>query len=220
MWNTRKEAMEALETSLKDEAHLIYEGFDLIDEMIQMLYDPSIPMSFLAICGLVLLKGRTLSQGMFSLALDGLAQESGALLRPTIECFELLEYFRKDPKRIEEAIEDRLPRAGQIAKKINENLKKLRDYLNKNASHFSLTPGAMLHLINWRNGNVKLKQLYMESVLKRNLETLFLILLLLSSEAAKCLNSHGCLCQPILDRFNRWRENDLKTITPQFKDSI
>ena len=220
MWNTRKKAIEALDSVLKHKAHLIYEGFELIDEMVQMLYDPSIPTSFLTICGLVLLKGRNLSQGMFSLALDGLAQESGALLRPTIECFELLEYFRKDPKRIEEAIENKLPSAGIIAKKIKGSLKALRDHLNKNASHFSLTPGAMLHLINWRNGNVKLKQPYVESVLRRNLETLFLILLLLSSEAAKCLNSHEYLPRPILDRFNRWRKSGLKIISPQFKDSI
>ena len=212
--------MEALDNALKHETYLIYEGFELIDEIIQLLYDPAHPTSFSTICGLVLLKGRNLSHGMFSLALDGLAQESGALLRPTIECFELLEYFRKDPKRIEQAIEDRLPKAGQIAKEINGNLKKLRDYLNKNASHFSLTPGAMLHLINWRNGNVKLKQPYVESVLRKNLETLFLILLLLSSEAAKCLNSHEYLPRPILDRFNRWRKSGLKIISPQFKDSI
>jgi len=67
MWNTRKEAIAALETSLKAEAHLIYEGFGLIDEMIRVSYNPSIPTSFLTICGLVLLKGRNLSQGMFSL---------------------------------------------------------------------------------------------------------------------------------------------------------
>jgi len=152
--------------------------------------------------------------------LDGLAQESGALLRPIIECFELLEYFRKDPKRIEEAIEGRLPPAGVIAKKIKGSLKGLRDYLNTNASHFSLTPEAMLHLINWGDGSIRLKQPYVESVLKRNLETLFLILLLLSSEAIKCLNSHRCLPQTMLDCFNRWRETGLKTLVSQFRNLI
>ena len=175
MWSERKKAIDALNNALQEEARLIYKGFELTNEIIQFLYDASEPISFLTVCGLVLLKGRNLGQGIFSLALDGLAQEAGALLRPTIECIELLEYFRKDPKKIEEAIEGKLPPAGDIAKKIDGRLKGLRDYLNRNASHFSFTPGARLHLIDWRNENVKLKPYYKQynlSLLNKEIETL------------------------------------------------
>ena len=218
MWSERKKAMDALNDALQEEARLIYEGFELIEEIIQMMHDASRPTSFLTVCGLVLLKGRNLAQGMFSLALEGLAQESGALLRPTIECIELLEYFRKDPKRIKEAIENKLPSAGIIAKKIDGSFKDLRAYLSSNASHFSLTPGAMLHLIDGRDGDVKLKQPYTERVLRRNLRDLFLVILLLSSGGTKCLDVCGCLSRPISGRFHPWREKGLKVVVPQLKD--
>lgn len=217
MWSERKKAMGALNNVLQEKASLIYEGFELIDEIIQVMHDASRPTSFLTVCGLVLLKGRNLAQGMFSLALDGLAQESGALLRPTIECIELLEYFRKGPKRIEEAIKNKLPSAGIIAKKIDGSFKDLRDYLSRNASHFSLTPGAMLHLIDWKNGKVKLKQQYKEGVLRRNLRDLFLVILLLSSGGATCLGVCGCLPRSISGRFHLWREKGLKMVAPQLK---
>ena len=215
MWGVRKKAIDALNNALQEEARLIYEGFELTNEIIQLLYDASEPKSFLTVCGLVLLKGRNLGQGIFSLALDGLAQEAGALLRPTIECIELLEYFRKDPKRIEEVIEDKLPSAGDIGKKIDGRFKGLRDYLNRNASHFKLTPGAMLHLIDWRNTNVKLKQLYTEKVLGTNLRDLFLILLLLVSAAAECLDTCGRLPHSILRRLDLWRRKGLRAVAPE-----
>jgi hypothetical protein len=56
--------------------------------------------------------------GVYSLMLDGLGQEAGALLRPLIETLELLVYLRLEPARIDQAIEEKLPSAGQIAKKI------------------------------------------------------------------------------------------------------
>lgn len=60
---------------------------------------------------------------------DG-TQEGGAVFRPLLECLELLTYFRMDTTRINEALEDRLPKAGIIAQRIEGKLKGMRDYLN------------------------------------------------------------------------------------------
>lgn len=202
--------MHALDTELQAEASTIYEAFGLIDEMIEMFRASPPPTEFSMICGLVLLKGRNLTQSMFSLALDGLAQEAGALLRPAIECIELLTYFRQDPQSIEEAIEDRLPQAGQIGKRIQGNFKDLRNHLNRHASHFSLTPESMLHLIDWRDGGWKVIQPYNEGVLRVNMCTLFAALVLLSFEAASCLSVCGRLPESMVDRLNGWRNNGHK----------
>jgi len=64
-----------------------------------------------------------------------------------IEALELIIYFREDPLRIEEAVQGKLPPAGVIAKKIQGRLKRLREYLNEHASHFSLTLPSVVHLV-------------------------------------------------------------------------
>jgi len=70
MWNTtREESLKALNTTLKDEGDLIYEGFEIIEEIAQKLSGISDSSSFSRVCGLVLIKGRNLCQGLFGLAL-------------------------------------------------------------------------------------------------------------------------------------------------------
>lgn len=210
MWSARERAVHALDTELHAEGSTIYEAFELIDEMIEMFRTSPQPTDFSMTCGLVLLKGRNLGQGIFSLELDGLAQEAGALLRPMIECFELLTYFREDPQRIEEAIKGRLPKAGEIGKRIQGSFKDLRNHLSYHASHFSLTPGSMLHFIDWRDGDWKVIQPYSENVLRENLCALFAVLVLLSFEAASCLSVCGRLPESMVDRLNAWRDNGHK----------
>jgi len=210
MWSTRQRAMRALDTELRVEAGIIYQAFELIDEMIKMFRaSPQSPL-FSTTCGLVLLKGRYLAQGMFSLALDGLAQEAGALLRPMIECFELLTYFHEDPQRIEEAMKDKLPKAGEIAKRIEGGFKDLRGYLSTYASHFSLTPVSMQHLVDLGGGDWRLVQPYAEDVLRVNMSYLFLALVFLSFEAASCLGVCGCLPDLMVDRLTGWRNKGLQ----------
>jgi len=215
MWNTtREESLKALNTTLKDEGDLIYEGFEIIEEIAQKLSGISDSSSFSRVCGLVLIKGRNLCQGLFGLALEGLAQESGALLRPTIECFELLEYFYQDPKRIEKALKGKLPSAGEIAQKIKGKFKDLRNHLNVHASHLSIAPESMVHLINWNEGSFKIKQVYSESVLKTNLSTLFCFLFFLCTSAAKCLDECNLLSDTIVHRINKWRQKGLQIVKP------
>lgn len=84
-------------------------------------------------------KGTVLAQGCFSLILDGLAQESGALVRPLVEVAEFLTYLHTDDRAEREFREDKLPSAGKIAERINGQLKFLRDYLNEDASHLNFS---------------------------------------------------------------------------------
>lgn len=99
IWSTRNQSEEALSKSLFTEANAIEQGFILLDNLINQFESKSCEL-YCRTCGLTLLKAKNLCLGIFSLSLDGLAQEAGALLRPAIECFELLDYFYADPERV------------------------------------------------------------------------------------------------------------------------
>ena len=115
-------------------------------------------------------------------------QEAGALFRPVLGCLELLTYFRLDPTRIDEALEDRLPKAGEIAQIIEGKFRGLRDYLNKHASHLSVAPEALAHLIDFQVGRLRPVQPYNEGVLRGNLRTLLAVLIWLAIEAVNCVS--------------------------------
>jgi len=53
-----------------------------------------------------------------------------------------------------------LPTAGEISKEINGKFKDLRDYLNAHASHLSFGEESMVHMINWKEGSIKTRQIY------------------------------------------------------------
>lgn len=184
LWKARRQAEASLSAELKPFADLLNETYDAIDNNIarlEVLDDP-----FGRVCALVLIKARNLGLGCFSLSLDALAQEAGALFRPFIECLELLIYFRSEPSRINEALEDRLPTAGEIAQKIKGKCKALREYLNDHASHLSLRPEAMKHLIDFKTGRLRPKQVHKTAVLRENLKTLLWVFVWLTIEAVNC----------------------------------
>jgi hypothetical protein len=139
MWETREKSLKALTNELRIEGELIYQGFNLMDEIIEAFNQTPTPSECSRVCGLVVAKGRNLCHCIFSISLEGLAQEAGALLRPTIECFELLVFFYQDPTRIELALKNKLPEAGKIAKTIQGKFQGLRIYLNTYASHMSVS---------------------------------------------------------------------------------
>lgn len=155
LWITREESLNALKSKLSIEARYIEKGFTIIDALLYIFEDNKNDI-FCTVCSFALPKGKNYCLSIYSLSLDGLSQESGALLRPTIECFELLDYFYDDPKRIKEALENKLPSPGNIAKKIKGKFESLRKHLNSAASHFSFDPIACKHLINWKNGSLQL----------------------------------------------------------------
>jgi hypothetical protein len=189
LWNTRRQAERALTEGLEPFAGLLNEAFLALDDCVDRLERLEKP--FGRVCALVLIKARNLGLGCYSLSLDALAQEAGALFRPVLESLELLTYFRLDPTRIDEALENRLPTAGVIAQRIEGKFKGLRDYLNTHASHLSVAPEAMAHLIDFRVGRLRPVQPYKEGVLRGNLRTLLAVLIWLAIEAVNCVSVGG-----------------------------
>ena len=209
LWITREKSLNALENKLSIESHYIEKGFTIIDALLRIFEDNKND-NFCMVCSFALLKGKNLCFSIYSLLLDGLAQEAGALLRPAIECTELLDYFYADPKRIQEALENKLPPAGNIAKKINGKFESLRKSLNLKASHFSFDPTACMHLINWKNGSLRYYQKYNETVLRQNLWTLFSVMRLLTYSAARCLTFKELFDIKLGKEIKEWKESGLK----------
>jgi hypothetical protein len=143
---------------------------------------------FIRVCGLTLIKSRNYSMGLYSLILDGLGQEAGAMLRPIIETYELLVYFRLDPSRVRQATDDKLPSAGNVGKKISGRFQKLRTYLNKHASHFAFSFDSMKHVLNFSNFDWNISQEYSEHALKTNMGVLFGMLINIIFEGINCLS--------------------------------
>ena len=138
-------------------------------------------------CGLSLLKAKTLAVGSYSLVLDGLAQEAGALMRPMIEYTELLTYFRLRPDMVDSALNNSLPKAGERAKAIGGIYKAFREHLNAHASHSAFSDFALSHLIDPATHSFKKLQHMVPSVLDRNLVDLVVQLHLLLQEAVLSL---------------------------------
>ncbi len=184
LWSTRRQAERALNEGLEPFAGLLDEAFSVLDDCVDRL--ERLDQPFGRVCALVLIKARNLGLGCYSLSLDALAQEAGALFRPVLECLELLTYLMLDPTRINEALEDRLPKAGVIAQRIEGKFKGLRDYLNAHASHLSVSPEAMAHLVDLQAGRLRPVQPYSEAVLRGNLRTLLAVLIWLAIEAVNC----------------------------------
>jgi len=96
LWTCRDQSYSALAGSLQPLASLL--GAPLLALTRQWSISKSFYRRTLAptgrVCAAVTMKGRNLALGCYSLALDGLAQESGAILRPCSKSIELLEYLR------------------------------------------------------------------------------------------------------------------------------
>ncbi|MGO9211545.1 MAG: hypothetical protein ACLPXM_11560 [Terriglobales bacterium] len=186
LWATRRSAEQALEGPLSAHANLLTEAFAWFDVCTDRIARTD--TQFGRVCALVVIKARNLALGCYSLALDALAQEAGALFRPLIESLELLEYLRQDPSRIAEAVESRLPPAGIIAQRIEGKFKDLRKYLNEHASHLSLSPEAMGHLVSLKDGQLRTAQPYNERVLRQNLKVLLAVVVAVARVAVTCVS--------------------------------
>jgi len=185
LWETRRSAEEALEGPLRTHADLLAEAFALFDVCGDRLVLSD--TDFGRVCALVIAKARSFALGCYSLALDGLAQESGALARPLFESLELLEYLRLDPKRAQEVIENRKPSAGVIARRIEGKFQDLREHFNQHASHLSLGPESIRHLVNFQEGRLRTVLPNDERVLRANLNILIAVICAVLRVAVGCL---------------------------------
>jgi hypothetical protein len=117
-WQTRSTSWSYLNSQYPSRVAVVISIYDLIDHCVDEYETLAQINTYARVCGLALLKGKNLSQGAFSLILDGLGQEAGALLRPMIEYSELLTYLHKFPNEAEKAAENNLPKAGLRAKAV------------------------------------------------------------------------------------------------------
>ncbi len=184
-WDAREDALRALKGELAPEAELLNDLFGFIDQAVDEIEGAE--GAFARLAALLMLKARNLALGCYSLSLDALAQEAGALFRPLMEACEALAYFRADPSRVEQALRDGMPQAGKVAKAIKGPFESLRKQLNKNAAHISIHPNAMNHLFDWETGTAKKVQQLDVRTLKYNLQVLSATILCLAVEAVKCV---------------------------------
>ena len=192
-WSTRNKSIKWLSEDFTEIKDLIKQGYKLLDdcmdifEMIGLKEDESDAGKFARVCGGIIVKSRNLSLACYSLSLDGLAQESGAILRPLIETFELLVYLRQDYNRVEEVISQTLPSAGKIAQEIEGFHQNIREHLNYNSSHFNFTYDSMRHVINFKTGKFKRLPTQEKKVFLTNLRTLNAYQIFVLMESISCL---------------------------------
>jgi hypothetical protein len=220
IWSARKKSLHWLNNELKSESQILQDGFVYLGHIIELfeklgLHEgESEAGQFCRICGITLAKHNHLLLGNYSLMLDGLAQEAGALLRPLIETYELLVYFRQDRSRINEVLEDKLPSAGIIGKTISGDYQGLREYLNISASHFSYKTDAVRHLF---DENAKIQPIPNHSleVLWTNLQLLNAFQVFVLFEAVNCLFAIGFDANALADEIEKWRDTSVKIFPPK-----
>jgi hypothetical protein len=187
IWTARTDALRYLETEHPDGLAALSNSFDLIDRCVDVYELRAGKDVYARICGLTLLKGKHLAVGAYSLILDGLAQESGALLRPLIEYGELLTYFRTFPEKAERAAENDLPKAGERAKAIGGMFKDFREHLNSHASHSSYSAHSLSHLVERDTFRFKKLQRAVPKVLDENLKSIATQIFFLAREGVLSL---------------------------------
>lgn len=204
LWTARHDAEKAMQGSLQNEALVVDMGFRIVDLSAKRL--GNIDSSFARVYGGVLAKGRNLSLACYSLSIDGLAQEGGAVLRPLIEAIEMLQYFSLDTNRVERVLQGKkLPKAGEIASAIDSSNRVLRDYLNEHASHFGFTYQSMRHLIDAEAGAWRIAQHHSDVVLRGNLKMVWVALFMLAIAAARCLDASKALTDDMIEMLEEWR---------------
>jgi hypothetical protein len=185
-WKTREDALRALDDQLASEAQAIDLALESLDTITAHLQSPVHDTAFTRVVALTIAKGRNRGVACYSLALDGLGQESGALFRLLIEAIELVAYVSADPARAI-AVLDNKPRVGDIAEAVASELKPLRAYFNEHSSHLSFSYYSMRHLVDFPEGVVRLRQRYGEHVLRTNLHSLIAALQRFAHEANTAL---------------------------------
>jgi len=218
LWATREKSLIWLRHELAAESEVIQEGFEFLNKSVGLFdnigsSDGETPKGkFCRICAITLAKSCHLLLGCYSLALDALAQESGALLRPLIETYELLVYFRQDMSRVDEVIDGKLPPAGKISRKVSGDYEDLRKYLNDNASHFSYKIESIRHLF---DSNIKTQSLptHSRKVFEVNLQLLNAFQVFVVFEAINCLFSAGFNANDLADKIEQWRDKSKKAFS-------
>ena len=220
IWFTREKSLQWLNNELKPESKVLQEGFDYLESCVELFESignregESEIGQFCRICGITLAKFSHLALGCYSLSLDALSQESGALLRPLIETYELLVYFRQDINRIDEAIEGELPTAGVIGKRISGDFKDLREHLNLNASHFSYRMDSLKHLFD-KNAKLLASPIHSIDVFRTNLQMINAFQVFMLFEVVHCLHITGYDVHSLENDIENWRDISIEIFPPK-----
>jgi hypothetical protein len=219
LWHARSEAFAYLELERPRQLVVFQKLFALIDRCIDSYEVRETTNLYATVCAVTLLKAKNLGVAAYSLVLDGLGQEAGALIRPFIEYTELLTYFRRFPDQVTAATTGELPNAGKRAKAINGDYKGFRDHLNAHASHSSYSTFALAHLRDPATSSLKKLQPMVPQVLERNLRDLAIQIWLLLCEGAASLDKLEChelsgiasdsdaLKEELMNTFGLFRDN-------------
>ena len=214
LWKTRNETEEWLKGCYKRQSECLDEGFMILDECINSFDRKSHTSNgligpFSKICGLTAAKARNLVLGCYSLSIDALSQEAGALLRPCIETYELLVYFRHDPSRISQVENRKLPQPGKIAKKIDGDFHKLRSYLNNNASHFRFSSDSTQHLYDYKTDSINTIATHGHKMFLYNLSWVFVFIYFVLVECVNCLDYTLTNTDEIASSIQRWKHKGM-----------
>jgi hypothetical protein len=212
IWNAREKSYAWLKRDLFLEGRIIQEGFDYLGEFVNLFEKiaqseaSSEKGKSCRVWSITLAKISHLLIGCFSLILDGLAQESGALLRPIIEIYEILVYLRLDTSRLSQVIDDSLPSAGAIGKEISGDYQELRKYLNDNASHFSYKENTIRHLFD-EDDKVRSVPNHSLMVLRKNIQLLNAFQISILDEALNCLYLIDVSNKAVGSKMEKWRKS-------------
>lgn len=187
LWETRETSWKYLKEKRQPRLSVLLALLELLDRCVDEYETRAESDTYARVCGLTLLKAKNLAVGSFSLLLDGLGQEAGALLRPMIEYTELLTYFRHFPEKTEKATENALPKAGERAKAIEGKYHGLRQHLNEHASHSSYSHYSLSHLLTPQFDFRKMQQ-FVPKVMDKNFTDLAVQIWLMLYEAALTLD--------------------------------
>lgn len=197
LWDARNVGLAHLAEQAPAQVAAFEDVLALIDRCIDVFEAAAQEDTYARVCGLTLLKAKNLGIGAYSLILDGLGQEAGALLRPFIEYTELLTYFRLLPDRVELALNNELPNAGARARQIEGMYQEFRAHLNEHAAHSSYSAYSLSHLLERDTLRFKKMQRMVPHVLERNVRDLAIQLSLLLQEAV--LGLQGVPNAPVRD---------------------
>ena len=219
LWNTRESSLRLLEGELSNQHKAITGLFEILDLCIDRYSNLMDSAAYFEVCGIATAKARNLALGLYGMILDGLGQEAGALMRPLIEYNELLTYFRVEPKRIVEALNDDLPSAGKRAEKIEGIYKEYRSHLNDHSSHSSFSKYSTKHLLDEKTGRLRKEQPLIQKTLERNLRDFWVQIILMTEEAILSLAAGGDdRFEEIAVRFDKNKTEGLKTFKLEKKD--
>jgi hypothetical protein len=211
LWSVRSQALVELQGNLKQEKEVLEEGFALLDECVDRLYSCTMidndNTRLAAVCCQSVVKARRLALGCYSLILDGLVLEAGALMRILKEPWQLLIYLHGQPERVESVLSDKPPRAGDIAGAINREfhnqLQGLTDYYNKYVSHISFQEEAL----------VPITMVFNSESLKTDMHSLFSVIANILCEAVMpCLVIVGNMDNALAERIKSFSYQGLEVI--------